>query len=343
MHFSHLMHHSWYNFWDWIPPGWHHVVKSAGDGFRQKMSAKRKQCWAVSSAIYKHVGLCEGGGKKKVNCTIFQLWMKSTELRTLETRSFRPDKNHLKSILPWWSQLEGRGWKRTMCKVALIWPRLIFYTLVSCCLPRPQVCFPSALTNHSNLSDDGNHRNIWMNDSKLFPEGRKGVFLEWCWWGPELSLLGIFSVVLCNKNFYLCSHCGDLDYPALKKSNLIHSPPLRLFQVHNVWAIERCRLNSGRIKKNSGRLQHRRWPVFWGTRVTSKPPRFPVRGAALLCRCCSWGFFLLTNANVRSHRDHMTRRGVNLAENGSNGRKETPRFRSASPQHHAQQTERCGV
>lgn len=83
--FFHLMHHSWYNFWDWIPPGWHHVVKSAGDGFRQKMSAKRKQCWAVSSTIYRHMGLCE---EKKSELQFFQFWMKSPELKTLETLSF---------------------------------------------------------------------------------------------------------------------------------------------------------------------------------------------------------------------------------------------------------------
>lgn len=32
--FFRLMHHSWYHFWDWIPPGWHHVeAESGGEGF----------------------------------------------------------------------------------------------------------------------------------------------------------------------------------------------------------------------------------------------------------------------------------------------------------------------
>lgn len=103
--FFHLMHHSWYNFWDWIPPGWHHVVKSAGDGFRQKMSAKRKQCWAVSSAIDKHGSLW---GKKKWKLHNFPVF---DEENTWDSELF-PDKYDLKHIIPWWPQLPRHGFKK---------------------------------------------------------------------------------------------------------------------------------------------------------------------------------------------------------------------------------------
>lgn len=148
------MHHSWYNFWDWIPPGWHHVVKSAGDGFRQKMSAKRKQCWAVSSAIDKHMGLMIIAQFSRFRQSL-QSWER------LRVWAF-----------PWWIWFEAydsmvatavrRAFKKNKVLISFIWPWLIFYTLASTRLPRPQVDFPSAPIKNFNLTHEVDDPLIWI-------------------------------------------------------------------------------------------------------------------------------------------------------------------------------------
>lgn len=78
------------------------MVKSAGDGFRQKMSAKRKQRWAVRSAADKHMGLCE---EKKWKLHNFPVFDKVYRVEKIWDSELFPDKYDLKHIIPWWLQL----------------------------------------------------------------------------------------------------------------------------------------------------------------------------------------------------------------------------------------------
>lgn len=55
------------------------------------------------------------GGEKKSKLHNFPALDEVYGVENTRDSSVFPDKNHLKAILPWWSQLEGRGLKRTMC------------------------------------------------------------------------------------------------------------------------------------------------------------------------------------------------------------------------------------
>lgn len=166
--------------------------------------------------------------------------MKSTELRTLETRSFSPIKTIWSPFFHGGHSWRAGVWKEQCAKFLWFGHDWSFTHLL------PVACQDHRFVSHQRWRTiptwammETTRTSEWTIQSSFLKAGgsSSGMMLV----RPRVLLLGIFSVALCNKYFYLCSHRGDLDYPALKKSNLIHSLPLRQFQVHNVWAIELCR------------------------------------------------------------------------------------------------------
>lgn len=137
---------------------------------------------------------------------------------------------------------------------------------------------------------------------------------------PRVIYLGIFSIVLCNKYFYLYSHhCGH-DYPALKKSNTIrlcHSAYSKCTMCEQMnTAVEPAgeRKAQGAILTD---LQQSQWAVFWRTHVSYKLPS-PFLRCCLNQEMLFSGVLSHTFTINSSHHDQMTWCGVSITENGSN-------------------------